>query len=323
MRKRAFVFTFSKDLINLTDILIRSIDDSRLHYDIFAIYIPVDDSDTCTWVPPVDNITIETTPMKTSPDNIYCKDNFDERLSETRNPLKNNWIKKISAQWFESRKVLYNKALELMDSGYDQITVTDADFFITDTKELDRVLTTAPDDSITAQFCTVNNRSQLVPDMLANNPDILKLIPERDTYTKMDGECIHTITVKSPEFKEKLRQFYTDQGDMTPGDWMWDMYRQGISLFVTENNCANIIDREHQLSFVFAAISYCIDGITADYEPVDWVTNHTPLFILEQVRAGAATPGSVIRTHHSCADRTEEGWVKFVDQVDELIKRFN
>lgn len=323
MKKRAFVFTFNNRLLSLTDLLLKSIDYDCLKYDIYALYIPSDDAPSCPVEFDVNNCHIENVTITSSSDNIYKKDNYDARFHTSRNPIKNRWIKLISAQWFESRKVLYEKVIELIDLGYDQITVSDSDFFICSPEGLNDVLTTAPDDTLTAQMFVGVEKRDLIPDMLENNYDFVTSIPDYDSYYKMDGECIHTITIGTEQFKKTAKEFYKKQACIPPGDWMWDAWRLGIGLFVTENNCANVITRDHQLSFVFAAISYCIPNVTADHEPEGWVCTKTSEQILDAVYTAADDPGSVLRKLHTSNDMDPtEQWNKLKIQINALRNKW-
>lgn len=323
--RRALVFTFNDQLYSLTELLLRSVDYDLLNYDIYGLYLPSEENPTCEYDFNMKNLVIETVELTTSSENIYAKDCYDARMCENRSPLKNNWIKMISAQWFESRKLLYEKTAALIEDGYNQVTVTDADFFITDPVELHRVLSSAPGDTITCQLFENVTKPEMIPDMLESNEEFVSSIPDYDTYYKMDGECIHTVTVSSESFREKAIEFYNTQGNITPGNWMWDVWRLGIGLFITENDCANVIHRDHQLSFVFAAISYCIGGVTADHEPSDWVNQRSAAEILEAVYASACDPESFLRKcHDGCHFRVDQidQWELLKNQIAALKKKF-
>lgn len=304
-KRRALVFTFNDQLYSLTELLLKSVDYDFLNYDIYGLYLPSEENPTCKHDFNMKNLVIEPVELTTSSENIYAKDCYDSRMVVSRNPLRNNWIKMISAQWFESRKILYEKAATLIKDGYNQVTVTDADFFITDPDELHRVLSSAPGDTITCQLFENVTKAEMIPDMLESNEEFVNSIPDYDRYYKMDGECIHTVTVSSESFREKVIEFYIAQGNITPGDWMWDMWRLGIAIFITKNKCANIITRDHQLSFVFAAISYCIEGVTADHEPTDWVMERSAIEILDAVYKAVSSADSLLRKVHSCHEVEE------------------
>lgn len=323
--KRALVFTFNDQLYSLTELLLKSVDYESLDYDIYGLYLPSEENPTCEYDFGVDSLTIENVNLTSSNENIYAKDCYDARLCVDRNPLKNNWIKMISAQWFESRKLLYEKTAALINDGYNQVTVTDADFFITDPVELHRVLSTAPGDTITAQVFENMTKQEMIPDMLESNVEFVNSIPDYDRYYKLDGECIHTVTITSDSFRKKAIEFYTTLGNVTPGDWMWDMWRLNLSLFITENNCCNIIARDHQLSFVFAAISYCIEGVTADHEPTEWVSQRSAAEILDAVYVSACDPESFLRKcHDGCHFREDQidQWELLKDQIEALKCKF-
>ena len=301
--KRALIFTFSKRFVNTADILIKSVHvPDNLDIDVYPLYLAEDSDDVCSLTyEDTDNIYIESIVRTSTSGDVFLKDVFDDRLSEERSPVDNKWIQKIDSDEFESRSLLYNRAKELIDDGYDQIVICDADYFILNSDRFLEILNTAPGDTITGQFDEVYRSTDLIPDMLQTDPTVISSIPDLDKYMKIQGECIQTITMSSDEFKSNVKGLLSRLADISPGDWMWDMYRMTISSYVSEAGCCNNISKSAQLSAIFACIGQCVDGTTVDAEP-DNVLEMTSVEILNMVQSHMEEEDSKFKEYHSVSD---------------------
>ena len=253
MTKRALNFTFSDRHINLAEILVITFKEIDPDMDIYATYI-MSEKDNA-YVPPefLPKINLD---IHIETDNVttYHKDILQSNGTADRNPFHNTWLTKIPQAAFTSRKLLYKRTHDLLQS-YDQIINTSCDRFILNFENIREILNTAPPGTVTALFEDVHDPRDFIPDMLFHTVDV-NTIPMMDVYKKIlcTGFEIYT-NDKTVEFR-KVMDMVKQLENIEPADWVWEQYHLIKSLNISLLECANCIDYDLFKKTFFTNLSF-------------------------------------------------------------------